>query len=61
VSLDRSILGRGVRIGAGAVVEDSVLAEGAAVPAGSRLAGARVSAGRTWDPESLPGGAQPLG
>jgi mannose-1-phosphate guanylyltransferase len=60
-SVELSILGRGVRIGAGAVVEGSVLAEGAAVPGGARLAGARVSAGRTWAPDSLPGGAQPLG
>ena len=42
-----SILGARSHVGAGAVVVDSVLAEGATVPAGARVEGARVSAGQT--------------
>jgi mannose-1-phosphate guanylyltransferase len=41
----RSILGCASRVGAGAVVTDSVLAEGAAVPDGMRVHGVRVPPG----------------
>jgi mannose-1-phosphate guanylyltransferase len=43
--VSRSILGWRSRVGAGAVVADTVLAEGAAVPDGMHVRGARVSPG----------------
>jgi NDP-sugar pyrophosphorylase family protein len=49
-NVSRSILGPHVRVGVDADVRGSVLAEGASVPAGTRLEGARVSAGQVAAP-----------